>query len=163
MKSLIPAAAVLAALATASVLFAFEAGGFAFTKRVETKLLAEPKPLAEAAGTLPFGRQVKVDQVQGSWLKVSEGETAGWVFKGNLAATKPEEVKGLLDGVPQAASETTATAAARPLSTVVNDYAAAKSLGSAKADLEWVIEECAALSAEEVDSYLQAQKKGEYQ
>lgn len=161
-RTLLPAA-LLAALATASALFAFEAGSFAFTKRAETKLLAEPKPLAETAGTLPFGHQVKIDEVQGAWLRVSEGDTAGWVFKGNLALTKPAEVKGLLDGVPQTASETTATAAARPLSPVVNQYATARSLASAQGDLEWVISECASLTPEEVDAYLQAQKKGEYQ
>jgi hypothetical protein len=163
MKRNLPAAALLAALATASALFAFEAGGFAFTKRAETTLLAEPKPLAETAGTLPFGRQVKIDEVQGAWLRVSEGDTAGWVFKGNLALTKPAEVKGLLDGMPQTAAQTTATAAARPLSPVVNQYAAARSLAAAQGDLEWVINECAALTTEEVDAYLQAQKKGEYQ
>lgn len=163
MKRNIPAAALLAALATASALFAYEAGGFAYTKRVETKLLAEPKPLAEAAGTLPFGRQVKIEEVQGAWLRVSEADTAGWVFKGNLATTKPEEVKGLLDGMPQTASQTTATAAARPLSTVVSNYAASMNLATAQGDLEWVIAECATLTDEEVNAYLQAQKKGEYQ
>ncbi|MDQ5981075.1 MAG: hypothetical protein QG602_4053 [Verrucomicrobiota bacterium] len=162
MKRNLPAAALLAALATASALFAFEAGGFAFTKRIETKLLAEPKALAEAAGTLPFGRQVKIEETQGAWLRVSEGDTAGWVFKGNLALTKPAEIKGL-DGLGLSASQTSATAAARGLSTIVNEYAAARSLASAQGDLEWVIGECASLTTEEVDAYLQAQKKGEYQ
>lgn len=163
MKSKLPAAALLAALAAASALFAFETGGFAYTKRAETRLLAAPQPLAEPAGTLPFGRQVKIEEVRGAWLRISAGDTAGWVFRGNLAATQPEQVKGLLDGVPQAASQTTATAAARPLATVAADYAAATSLESAQADLEWVIAECATLADEEVDAYLQAQKKGEYQ
>ena len=162
MKRNIPAAALLAALATASALFAYEAGGFAYTKRVETKLLAEPKPLAEAAGTLPFGRQVKIEEVQGAWLRVSEADTAGWVFKGNLATTKPEETKGL-DGLGLSASQTSATAAARGLSTIVSEYATARSLATAQGDLEWVIAECATLTDEEVDAYLQAQKKGEYQ
>ncbi len=162
MKRNLPAAALLAALASASALFAFEAGGFAFTKRAETKLLAEPKPLAEAAGTLPFGHQVKIEQVQGAWLRVSEGDTAGWVFKGNLALTKPAEVKGL-DGLGLSASQTSATAAARGLSTIVTNYATARSLATAQGDLEWVISECASLTPEEVDAYLQAQKKGEYQ
>ena len=162
MKRNLPAAALLAALASASALFAFEAGGFAFTKRAETKLLAEPKPLAEAAGTLPFGHQVKIEQVQGAWLRVSEGDTAGWVFKGNLALTKPAEVKGL-DGLGLSARQTSATAAARGLSTIVTNYATARSLATAQGDLEWVISECASLTPEEVDAYLQAQKKGEYQ
>ena len=162
MKRNIPAAALLAALATASALFAYEAGGFAYTKRAETKLLAEPKPLAEAAGTLPFGRQVKIEEVQGAWLRVSEADTAGWVFKGNLATAKPEETQGL-DGLGLSASQTTATAAARGLSTIVSEYATVRSLATAQGDLEWVIAECSTLTDEEVNAYLQAQKKGEYQ
>lgn len=154
---------LLGALASLSAFAAYEAGGVAFTKRFETKLLVEPKPLAEPAGKLPYGRQVKVEEVKGAWLRVSAGAVAGWIFQGNLSATKPAEVKGLLDGMPQVASETTATAAARPLSTAAADYAAAKDLSAAQADLEWMIAECAALGDDDVTAYLQAQKKGEYQ
>lgn len=163
MKRRTPVAATLAALAAVSVLLAFEPGSVAFTKRLETRLLAEPKPLAEVSATLPLGRPVQIEEAQGAWLRVSDGPAAGWVFKGNLAATKPVEVKGLLDGVPQAASETTATAAARPLSTAATDYAAAKDLGAAQADLEWMIEECAALTDEDVSAYTKENKRGEYQ
>ena len=163
MNRTVPTLALLAIAATASAVAAFETGSLAFTKRAETKLLAEPKPLAATAATLPSGRQVKVEAVQGAWLRVSADDAAGWVFKGNLTATKPAEVSGLLDNVPLAASETTATAAARPLSSVASDYAAARSLSTAQADLEWLISECGALTEAEVDAYLQAQKKGEFQ
>jgi hypothetical protein len=142
---------------------AFEAGGLAFTKRQETALLAEPKPLAGTAATLPYGRELRIEEVRGAWLRVSAGAHAGWVFRGNLAATKPAEIKGLLDGVPQFASQTTATAAARPLSTVVAGYAAGMNLASAQGDLEWVIAECTRLTDAEVEAYLRAQQKGEYQ
>jgi hypothetical protein len=152
-----------AAVFASTALAAFQAGHTAYTKRHETKLLAEPKPLAEAAGTLPAGRAVTVEQVQGAWVRVREGDAGGWVFQGNLTATKPVEVTGVLDGAPLAASETTATAAARPLATAANDYAAARDFGSAREDLEWLIEQCAALPDEEVTAYLQAQKKGEFQ
>lgn len=154
---------VLAGLLTLPVFAAFEAGGLAYTKRQETVLLAEPKPLAEPAATLPYGRELRIEEIRGAWLRVGAGEDAGWVFRGNLAATKPAEVKGLFDGVPQLASQTTATAAARPLATVVTDYATGMNLGRAKDDLEWVIVESARLTDAEVDAYLQAQKKGEYQ
>lgn len=154
---------VMAGLLTLPVFAAFEAGGLAYTKRQETALLAEPKPLAGAATTLPYGRELKIEEVRGAWLRVSAGDDAGWVFRGNLAATKPADVKGLFDGVPQLASQTTATAAARPLATVVADYAAGMNLAGAKDDLEWVIAECATLTDEEVDAYLRAQQKGEYQ
>ena len=78
MKKSTRSAALLAGLLCASVLLAYEAGGFAYTKRVETKLLAEPKPLAEAAGKLAYGRKVRIEQVQGAWLRVSDGPVAGW-------------------------------------------------------------------------------------
>lgn len=156
-------ALIVAGLISIPAFAALEAGGLAFTKRQSTALLAEPKPLAEAAATLPYGRELKIEEVRGAWLRVSAGDDAGWVFRGNLAATKPAEVKGLFDGVPQLASQTTATAAARPLSTAAAGYAAGNNLASAQADLEWVITGCAELSDDEVDAYLQAQKKGQYQ
>ena len=71
-------------------------------------MLAEPKSLAEATAKLPFGRKLTIEEVKGPWLRVSDGPSAGWVFRGNLAATKPAEIKGLLDGLPQTASQTTA-------------------------------------------------------
>ncbi len=155
-------AALLAALLCATVLLAYEAGGFAYTKRVETKLLAEPKPLAEPAGSLSFGRKVKIEQVQGAWLRISDGPAAGWVFAGNLSATKPDEGKGL-DGVPLLASQTTATAAARPLTPAAAEYAARRNLTNAREDLDWLLTECHALTPEDVGTFLQEKKKGEFQ
>ena len=162
MKTPARSAALLAALLCATALLAYEAGGFAYTKRVETKLLAEPKPLAAAAAKLAYGRKVKVEQVQGAWLRVSDGPNSGWVFGGNLAATMPAEGKGL-DGVPLLASETTATAAARPLTPAAVEYASQKDLSAAREDLEWLIAECHALTPEEVEAFLQEKKKGEFQ
>lgn len=162
MKKPVLTAALLAALFTASALFAYEAGGFAYTKRVETKLLTEPKPLAESSGQLAFGKKVKIEEVQGSWLRVSDGPVSGWVFGGNLAESKPDEGKGL-DGVAILASRTTATAAARPLSDATMAYAQQRNLGDAQGDLEWLVTACDAVTPEEVDAYLQEKKKGEYQ
>jgi hypothetical protein len=162
MKNPARSAALLAALLCATALLAYEAGGFAYTKRVETKLLAEPKPLAEAAGTLPFGRKVKIETVQGAWLRISDGPAAGWVFAGNLSATKPDEGKGL-DGVPLLASKTTATAAARPLTPAAAEYASRRNLTNAREDLDWLLTECHALTPEEVEAFLQEKKKGEFQ
>src|SRR5207253_7236 len=112
---------------------ALTAGGSAFTKRFETKLLSEPKPLAEANGTLAYGQKVKVEQVQGPWTRISDGAKTGWVFAGNLSETQPDENKGLaIAGLE--ASKTTATAAARPLSPAANDYAAKNNLTNARDD-----------------------------
>ena len=140
----------------------YEAGGLAYTKRVETKLLAEPKPLAGAVGKLAYGRKVKVAEVRGSWLRVSEGATSGWVFAGNLSALEPSEAKGL-DGVPLLASETTATAAARPLTPAAAEYATRRNLTGAREDLDWLLTECHAITPEEVETFLQEKKKGEFQ
>ncbi|AOS44096.1 hypothetical protein Verru16b_01157 [Lacunisphaera limnophila] len=154
---------MLAGLLTTSAVAAFEAGGFVYTKRQETVLLAAPQPLAEAAATLPYGRKLTIAEVSGAWLRVSEGAAAGWVFRGNVTATKPAEVKGLLDGVPQLASQTTATAAARPLAPAAATYATGNNLESAQADLEWLLAACAELTLDEVETYLQANRKGAYQ
>ncbi len=162
MKTSARPTALVTALLCATALLAFENGGTAYTKRVETKLLAEPKPLAEAAGKLAFGRKVKVEQVQGAWLRISDGPTAGWVFAGNLSATLPNEGKGL-DGLPVAASETTATAAARPLTPAAVEYAGRRNLTDARADLDWLLEQCQTIAPEDVEAFLQEKKKGEFQ
>ncbi len=162
MKKPTPPAVLLAGLLAASALLAFEAGGTAYTKRAETTLLAEPKPLAAAAGKLALGRKVKIDQVQGAWLHVSDGPVSGWVFHGNLSETKPAEGKGL-DLGPLLASKTTATAAARPLTDATIEYAKEKNLGDAQGDLEWVVTEAKAVTPEDVDAFLAEHKRGEYQ
>ncbi len=156
-------ASLLAALLCATALLAYDVGGFTYTKRVETNLLAEPKPLAEAAAKIAYGHKLKVEEIRGAWLRVSEGANAGWVFTGNLSDTKPAEVKGLLDGAPLAASQTTATAAARPLNEAAVAYASGNNLAAAQEDLEWMVTACAAITTEEVEAYLQQNKKGEYQ
>lgn len=162
MKTPTPLAVLLTALLTASALYAYEAGGSAYTKRAETNLLTEPKPLAATAAKLPFGRQVKIENIAGSWLHVSAGNASGWVFAGNLSATKPDEGKGM-DALPMLASQTTATAAARPLAPAAIEYASQKNLSSAQADLEWLLSECHALKPEDVIAFMQQTKRGEYQ
>jgi len=154
-----PALFVLAAV---SVEAALAAGGLAYTKRFKTILLAEPSPLAAPAGELDPGRKLAVNEVRGRWLRVSDGPATGWVFSGNVAETKPEEAKGA-DGLPLAASQTTATAAARPLTPAAAEYATRRNLEDAREDLAWLLEECKAFTPEEVAAFMQAQKKGEYQ
>lgn len=165
MKRNIPATlrlTLLLGLLGAATVVAFDAGGFAYTKRVETNVLSEPRSLAASTGKLGYRRKVKVDQVQGSWLRVSDGPVAGWVYAGNLAETMPPEIKGT-DGLPLTASQTTASAAARPLTPEANEYAVRRNLGAARNDLDWLQFQCRALTPAQVDAFLQAQKKGEYQ
>lgn len=141
---------------------ALTAGGSAYTKRLETNLLAEPAPLAAVTGKVAFGKKVSIQEARGAWLRVSDGAAAGWVFSGNLSETKPAEGKGL-DGLGLSASATTATAAARPLTPAGEEYAARRNLTSARDDLNWLIAQCQAITPKQVESYLKEQKKGEYQ
>ncbi len=105
-------ALLLASAATAGA--ALTAGSTAYTKRFETNLLAEPQALAPVSGKVRFASKLKVKEIRGAWLRVSDGTTTGWVFAGNIAESKPDDIKGT-DGMGLAASSTTATAAARPL------------------------------------------------
>jgi len=154
--------AVLLLVATTSAGAAFTAGGAAYTKRYKTILLAEPSPQAKPAGELAFAQKVRIEQVQGNWLRVSGDSADGWVFRGSLSENKPAEGKGF-DGIPLLASNTTATAAARPLTPAADDYSQRRNLGNARDDLNWMIKECGAIAPEEVEAFMQEHKKGEYQ
>src|SRR5687768_9389980 len=92
-------------LVPAVVLAALAVGGTAYTKRPETVLLEEPKPLAATKARVAYAQALKIEEVRGSWLRVNDGKASGWVFAGNLAEEKPSEVRGL-DGLPVPAAET---------------------------------------------------------
>jgi hypothetical protein len=152
---------LLATAASPAVFAAFTVGEKAYTKRLETNLLAEPAPLAATTGKLGYARVLKVEEIRGAWLLVSEGGVRGWVFSGNLSETKPSEKTGLGD-TPLLASETSATAAARPLAPATTAYGERRGLASANADLEWVVQQSNLQTPEKVTDYLKAQKKGEF-
>ena len=152
----------LAALLLAFASIAFTSGSTAYTKRYETSLLAEPSPLAAVNGKVRFASKLKVKEVRGAWLRVSDGSTTGWVFTGNLAEAKPEENAGA-DKLGLSASTTTATAAARPLTPAASDYADRRNLGNARSDLNWLNQQCHAVTNADVEKFLQEKKKGEYQ
>ena len=154
--------ALLALMATLPLPAALSAGGTAYTKRLETSLLAEPAALAATVGKLPAGRPVKIAEVRGAWLRVSDGAATGWVFGGNLSETQPAAGKGL-GSKGLSASATTATAAARPLTPAADDYAARRNLTHARDDFNWLLAQCRAFTPAAVDTYLREQKKGEYQ
>jgi uncharacterized protein YgiM (DUF1202 family) len=141
---------------------AISTGGTAYTKKFETNLLAEPSPLAAVTGTVAFGRAVKVNEARGAWFKVADGAKAGWVFSGNLAETKPDQGKGLT-GQGLAASQTSATAAARPLTSTGEAYATRRNLGEAREDLNWLISRSHSVKPADVEAFMKEQKKGEYQ
>ena len=146
----------------ATLLLAFEKGKAAYTKRSETALLEEPKPLAKSLATLPLGAAVNIVELGGHWAKVSRDKDTGWIYLGNLGEQKPAQDHSI-EGLPTSASETTASIAARPLDKVAKDYASQKGLYEAAADVTWLEQQTGALDEAAVIAYLKAQKKGEFQ
>ncbi len=159
----LPLFVVTAALLAATAQAAYAPGAAAYTKRIQTSLLAEPAPLATVVAKLQYARKLKVEEVRGAWVRVSDGGKTGWVFAGNLAQEKPAETGDALNqwGVP--ASDTSASAAARPLVPGAIEYADRRGLGQARSDLEWLVKTSAAIPYTDVKAYKQAQKKGEFQ
>lgn len=156
-------AGVALALVSAGGLFAvFTPGGEAYTKRLETALLSEPKMLSKPVAQLPYARKVRIEQIEGSWIRVSDGKRSGWIFAGNLAEQKPSEQKGL-DGLPIAASQTSASTAARPLTPASTDYSQRRGLADAANDLQWLENQSALIGPATVQEFLQSEKKGEFQ
>jgi len=141
---------------------AFTVGGKAYTKRVSTDLLAEPRALAAAQAHEGFGRKLKIDEIRGRWLRVEDGPNTGWVFAGNLAEDKPSDTKGM-DGTALASSPTSATAAARPLAPAAEQYGDRKGLAEATADVIWMEGQADAIKPDQVDAFLQQNQKGEFQ
>lgn len=141
---------------------AFDKGDKVWSKRNETPLLQEPKPLAPPAGKAGFAEELRVVETRGVWLRVRGEKDSGWIFEGNVAEQKPE-------GTPPAglttlsASDTDTAAAARPLSAVGQDFAERHGAADAASDLSWLEEQSAAIKAADVDAYLRENRKGEYQ
>ena len=159
----LPLFVVTAALMAVPALAAYTPGGTAYTKRLQTSLLAEPAPLASVVARLQYARKLKVEEVRGAWVRVSDGGNTGWVFAGNLAEEKPAENSDALNHMGVSASATSASAAARPLAPAAADYADRRGLAQARHDVEWMEHTCDAIPAAAVDAYKQAQKKGEFQ
>ena len=153
---------MLALVLAASVEAALVSGSIAYTKNLETRLLAEPRPLAAVTGKVRYASKLNVQEAKGPWLRVSDGSAAGWVFAGNVSEAKPGEISGA-DALGLSASKTTATAAARGLTEVADAYATQHGLGDARGDLEWLRAQGAAVSAEDVEAFLKEHKKGEFQ
>jgi|HubBroStandDraft_4_1064222.scaffolds.fasta_scaffold341260_2 hypothetical protein len=148
-------------LLCASALLAYDAGDKAYTKKLETTLLDESKPLAHPVAKISFAAELKIEQVNGSWLLVTAGGNRGWIFAGNVAEKKPS-ADYRTDFLPSGASETTASIAARPLDDVAKNYGDQKGLGEAKADVEWIEQHSAQVNDAAVVEYLQTKKLGEY-
>ena len=155
-------ACLVACCATVAALSAALApGGSAFTKRADVALLSAPEMGSQEVGRLGYSQKVGITEVQGVWAKVNGGSAAGWAFGGNLSDQAPADTHGF-DGLPISASNTTASAAARPLAADSEQYAGRHGLNSASSDLNWLAQN-ATLKTGELQEFLKANKKGEYQ
>lgn len=156
-----PVVAGLIGLALILLLTAFKEGDTGWSKRIETPLLAEPKPLAAATGKVGFAAPLKIRELRGAWLRVQADDLSGWVFAGNLTDEKPTLAPAA--GLTQVSADATDTvAAARPLTEAAEGYAARHAGGDEKADVEWVDTAAAAVGDDAIIAYLQANEKGEY-
>lgn len=137
-------------------------GNDVYTKRAQTALLSEPQILATPVAQLSYAQRLKVEEIKGGWVRVTDGKKKGWIFAGNLADEKPSETRGL-DGLPVAASETSASTAARPLVPAAEEYSARRGLTQAADDVTWMTQQLADITPTAVQSFLQENKKGEFQ
>jgi uncharacterized protein YgiM (DUF1202 family) len=139
----------------------FTAGRTAYTKKKTTSLLSSPQRDSATLGSLPWGTGVEIKTVQGLWVQVEDNGKTGWIFSGNLAEDKPP-AENKNDFLPTNAGDTTAATAARPLSRAAQNYADRKDYGSAAADIRWLESVADNISSSEVDSFLKANRKGEF-
>lgn len=141
---------------------AFEKGDEVWSKHFETALLADPSPLAATVATVGFGEKLKVKKVQGVWLNIKGNKAEGWIFQGNVASEKPETAPSV--GMTQiAAAQTDTVAAARPLAPAAQSYAERHDETEAQADIDWVDQQAALLSHDELVAWMTEQQLGEYQ
>lgn len=141
---------------------ALKKGGAAYTKRMETALLAEPKPFAATVANIEFAESLSIDEVRGSWLRVTHKKLkkTGWVYAGNVADDEPviPPAEGMTAGQ---ASETSTATAARPLTRAAREYA--ESQGQPPQLQDWLAQAAAAVTDDDITRYLSENKKGEYQ
>ncbi|MBP7140664.1 MAG: hypothetical protein KBA71_02060 [Opitutaceae bacterium] len=151
----------LICLGAASGAFAFDKGSTAYSKRAETNLLAEPNALSTAVGKAAFAEALTVTETRGAWLHVKSKKSAGWIFEGNVAATKPAHAPAA--GLTTiSASATNTVAAARPLSEAGSAYAGRHAGGNARDDLEWLEKTASMTTGAAVEAYLRDNRKGEF-
>ncbi|HEY4300622.1 MAG TPA: SH3 domain-containing protein [Candidatus Didemnitutus sp.] len=157
------ALAVLAGVAVIAEA-ALVVGNVGYTKNQDTPLKASPTATASVSAHLGFGARLTVMESRGAWLRVSDGRAAsGWLFSLMVTDTKPEMANGERSVFGLDGGKTTATAAARPLTDDTKTYASQHNLGSARNDVQWLEDQCKVYSDRDVDGFLRAQKKGEYQ
>jgi hypothetical protein len=141
---------------------AFKAGDKVWSKQRETRLLAEPKPLAALQATVGFAEKLKVKEVQGAWLLVKGDKVEGWVFQGNIAGEKPQNAPSV--GLTQVtASQTDTVAAARPLAPAAQGYAQRHGAANAESDIDWVDLKATMINREVIVVWMINQQLGEYQ
>jgi hypothetical protein len=155
------ALAGLLGLGAIALLTAFKKGDTVYAKKIETVLRADPRPLGAASAKVTFGTALNVQDVTGPWLQVRAADASGWIFEGNVAGEKPAQAPSA--GLTKISADSTdTTAAARPLSEAGEAYASRHDSTAARADVEWVDAQSAAISEEDLVAYLRDNEKGEY-
>ncbi len=140
----------------------FKAGEKVWSKHMTTNLLNEPRPLANTQATVGFAEKLTIKEVQGSWLRVKTKSAEGWIFQGNVADEKPEIAPAA--GLTRVdAAQTNTVAAARPLTPAARDYAARHGGQDAQADIDWIDQQAALITADELIAWMTINQKGEYQ
>lgn len=155
------ALAGLTGLGMIALLTAFKQGDTVYAKKIESALLVDPRPLAAASAKVGFGTALEVRDVSGAWLQVAAGNDSGWIFEGNVAGEKPSQAPSA--GLTKVTADSTdTTAAARPLTEAGEAYASRHDSAIARADVEWIDAQAAAVTEEEVVTYLRENEKGEF-
>jgi hypothetical protein len=139
----------------------FKKGQKVWSKQYETPLRAEPRPLAPVEATVGFAEKLSVREVQGTWLRVKSSDGKGWVFQGNVATDKPS-LAPTAGMTTFDASQTDTVAAARPLSPAAQGYAQRRGAVDAEADIDWIDEQAAELTLQEIIAWMSAEQLGEY-
>lgn len=140
----------------------FKKGQKVWSKRQETPLLADPKPLAAVEARIGFAVKLSISEVQGSWLKVKSREGRGWVFQGNVADDKPSLAPGA-GWTTVDAAQTDTVAAARPLAPAAEGYADRHGSATARSDLDWLDAQAALVTSDLLVVYMSSNELGEYQ
>ena len=118
---------------------------------------------------VPHGTPLEVLEREGQWILVKTPQgNEGWVYASRTAAEKPEEESGLLAKLGREfrgeAAETAATAGARGLDKMAEEYARRAGVGPAHiAAINRLEGFSARVTEQQVQEFLRKGKVGEYQ
>lgn len=133
----------------------------------DAKLKAERKSSSETVAKLPIGTELKVLSFEKRWYEVSTKDGKGWIYRGKVSDTPPEESEGgdgLIGDLADSrikADSIDDSRSVRGLSPEAKEYA--KSAGTPK-ECQDALDEVLALqiSGKDIEIFLKGGKIGEY-